>query len=107
MVFAAGRSSDAWPVLHRALGLSGRPALGAEVVLDGPQKVMGVVDVATDEFLGVRSDTALFRFGAEGSDGCGISAYHYFYGDPADAATRTGEWQGWLLTLFPTPDSGS
>jgi hypothetical protein len=65
-----------------------------------------VVDVATDEFLGVRSDTALFRFGAEGADGCGISAYHYFYGDPVDAAARTGEWQAWLLTLFPAPDPG-
>jgi uncharacterized protein YndB with AHSA1/START domain len=106
MVFAAGRAADAWPVLHRALGLSGPPALGAEVVLDGPQKVVGVVDIATDEFLGVRSDTALFRFGAEGADGCGISAYHYFYGDPVDAAALTGEWQGWLVALFPMPDQG-
>ena len=104
MVFAAGRAADAWPVLHRALGLSGRPALGAEVVLGGPQKVVGVVDVATDEFLGVRSDTALFRFGAEGADGCGISAYHYFYGDPVDAPALTEAWQTWLSDLFPTAD---
>jgi uncharacterized protein YndB with AHSA1/START domain len=103
MAFVAGGSADAWPVLHRALGLSAPPALGAEVVLDGPQKITGVVDVATPEFLGVRSDTALFRFGAEGSDGCGVSAYHYFYGDPVDAPALTAQWQGWLSDLFPTP----
>jgi uncharacterized protein YndB with AHSA1/START domain len=103
MAYTTGGSADAWPVFHRALGLSGRPAVGDEVVLDGPQKVAGVVDVATDEFLGVRSDSALFRFGAEGSDGCGISAYHYFYGDQVDADALTAAWQAWLTELFPQP----
>lgn len=104
MAFVAGGAADAWPVLHRALGLPGRPALGAEVVLDGPQKIAGVVDVATGEFLGVRSESALFRFGAEGSDGCGVSAYHYFYGEAVDAPALTLQWQEWLSGLFPTPD---
>jgi uncharacterized protein YndB with AHSA1/START domain len=90
----------AWPVLHRALGLAGRPAVGERVALTGPQPVTGVVDVATDEFLGVRSERSLHRFGAEGDDGCGVSAYHYFYGDPVDVETLTKAWGTWLAGLF-------
>ena len=54
MAYTPGRAADVWPVLHRALGLTGAPALGAAVVLtpDGPPTIEGVVDVASDEFLG-------------------------------------------------------
>jgi hypothetical protein len=55
-----------------------------------------VVDVAGDEFLGVRSASGLHRIGAEGEAGCGISAYHYFYGDPVDTNALTAAWQSWL-----------
>ncbi len=103
MGYTAGTAADAWPVLHRALGLSGHPAVGERVALDGPQQLTGVVDVATPEFLGVRSENGLHRFGAEGDDGCGISAYHYFYGDPVDTETLTKAWDAWLAELFPPP----
>ena len=63
-----------------------------------------MVDVANGEFLGVRSATGLHRIGAEGDAGCGISAYHYFYGDPVDTEALTAAWQTWLTTLFPAPE---
>jgi hypothetical protein len=72
---------------------------------DGPEPITGVVDVATDAFLGVRSATGLHRIGAEGSDaGCGVSAYHYFYGEPMDTEASTAAWQKWLTDLFPAPN---
>jgi hypothetical protein len=70
---------------------------------DGPESITGVVDVASDEFLGVRSATGLHRIGAEGDAGCGLSAYHYFYGGPVDTEASTAVWQKWLTDLFPAP----
>jgi uncharacterized protein YndB with AHSA1/START domain len=107
MTYTAAPSSQVWPVLHRALGLGGAPALGTAVVLapDGPPAIEGVVDVANGEFLGVRSAHGLHRFGAEGDAGCGVSAYHYFYGQPVDTDALTAQWQGWLAELFPTGDT--
>ena len=105
MAYTPGSASQVWPVLHRALGLAGVPALGAAVVLtpDGPPAIEGVVDVVNDEFLGVRSASGLHRIGAEGDAGCGMSAYHYFYDGPVDVAVLTAQWQEWLTGLFPAP----
>jgi len=103
--WTAGGATEIWPVLHKALGIDGHPAVGATVTLapDGPPPVTGVVDVASPEFLGVRSANGLHRIGAEGENGCGLSAYHYFYGEPVDAAAITAAWQRWLTELFPAP----
>jgi len=62
-----------------------------------------VVDLASPEFRGVRSAHGLHRIGAEGEEGCGVSAYHYFYGEPVDADALTAAWQAWLTGLFPQP----
>jgi uncharacterized protein YndB with AHSA1/START domain len=103
MAFANGAATELWPGLYRGLGLSGRPAVGETVTLrpDGPPPVTGVVDVAGDEFLGVRSANGLHRIGAEGEAGCGISAFHYFYGDPVDVEALTTAWQKWLTAHAP------
>jgi uncharacterized protein YndB with AHSA1/START domain len=105
MVWTAGGAAEIWPVLHEALAVDGHPAVGDAVTLapGGPPPVTGVVDVATPEFLGVRSAHGLHRIGAEGEHGCGVSAYHYFYGEPVDAAAVTVVWQRWLTELFPAP----
>ncbi len=106
MGYTAVSAADAWPMLHRALGLTGHPAVGDTVTLtpDGPAPITGVVDVASREFLGVRSSNGLHRIGAEGDAGCGVSAYHYFYGEPVDTETLTTDWQHWLTRLFPAPE---
>jgi uncharacterized protein YndB with AHSA1/START domain len=101
MAMAEGSKEQAWTVLHRALGLAGHPSVGERVDLEGPQRLSGVVDVASPEFIGVRSAHGLHRIGAEGDAGCGISAYHYFYGDPVDTETLTKAWDAWLTDLFP------
>jgi uncharacterized protein YndB with AHSA1/START domain len=105
MSYTAGGARDIWPVLHRSLGLAGHPAVGETVTLtpDGPDPITGVVDVANEEFLGVRSEYGLHRIGAEGEDGCGVSAYHYVYGRPVDTVALTADWQQWLSVLFPEP----
>lgn len=104
MAWAEGGASTLWPVLLRGLGLDERPAVGDTITLrpDGVVPITGVVDVVTDEFLGVRSERGLHRIGAEGEAGCGVSAYHYVYGDPApDVEALTGAWQSWLEWTVP------
>lgn len=105
MGFTPGGAADVWPVLHEALGLDGHPSVGDEVTLrpDGPDPITGVVDVASPDFLGVRSAHGLHRIGAEGDAGCGVSAYHYCYGEPVDDEKLTAAWQEWLTLLFPAP----
>lgn len=105
MGFTPGRAAEIWPVLHTALGLAAPPTVGDTVTLrpEGPDPVSGVVDVASPEFLGVRSAHGLHRIGAEGDGGCGVSAYHYFYGEPVDEVAITAAWQSWLTALFPPP----
>ena len=71
---------------------------------DGPPPITGVVDVATSEFLGVRSAAGYTGSARRATPGCGVSAYHYFYGDPVDTEALTVAWQGWLAELFPAPE---
>lgn len=106
MANVPGDAAAAWKSLHAALGLTGHPSVGDTVTLrpSGPAPITGVVDVATGEFLGVRSEHGLHRIGAEGDAGCGVSAYHYFYGEPVDAGAITASWQGWLDGLFPATE---
>ncbi len=105
MAYVEGSAATAWPVLLRGLGLDAMPSVGDEITFapEGAEPVSGVVDVATPEFLGVRSARGLHRIGAEGDAGCGVSAYHYFYGEPIDRDAVTAAWQGWLSGLFPQP----
>lgn len=105
MGFTPLGADEAWELFHEALGLAKRPLVGDEVHLTpaGLAPVDGVVDLSTREFLGVRSADALYRFGAEGSTGCGVSAYHYLYGD--GATPDTAAWQAWLSGLFPAPQA--
>ena len=113
MGFTALGPREAWAVFHRALGLPRRPGVGDEVTLtpDGLALITGIVDVATPQFLGVRTADALYRFGAEGSAGCGVSAYHYFYGagdgssSGTDRDAEQAAWQTWLNGLVPAPQA--
>jgi uncharacterized protein YndB with AHSA1/START domain len=108
MTYTPDGADRAWQVLRRGLGLDAGPVAGTAVVLtpQGLRPIDGVVDLVTDEFLGVRSADGLHRFGAEGDEGCGVSAYHYFYGHRVDVDALTARWQGWLEKLFPAPDEG-
>ncbi|MGD9528265.1 SRPBCC domain-containing protein [Pseudonocardia sp.] len=106
MAFVPDGAAAARQALHRGLGLAAHPAVGDRVTLtsEGLDPVTGTVDVATAEFLGIRSVDALHRFGAEGGDaGCGVSAYHYLYGAGTDEKSLTAAWQAWLDGLFPAP----
>lgn len=106
MGFTTLEPQEAWQVFHRALGLGRHPEVGEQVRLTpaGMAPIGGIVDVATPQFLGVRTGDALYRFGAEGSiAGCGVSAYHYLFAQQVDRAAEQAAWQRWMEELFPAP----
>lgn len=110
MAFTPLEPPQAWAIFHRALGLSSRPREGERVTLrpGGMAPVAGIVDVESPRFLGVRTADALYRFGAEGAAGCGVSAYHYFFGDGpgVDVEAARESWQRWFDGLFSPQEVG-
>jgi uncharacterized protein YndB with AHSA1/START domain len=91
----ASMTPDAFEQLKRALGAS---AEGDSVsVPNGGGD--GVVDYATDKFLGIRTGDALYRFFGRNAWGgpVGMSVHHF--GDiDADAAGRA--WRDWLASVY-------
>jgi uncharacterized protein YndB with AHSA1/START domain len=103
---ADGPESSACPgsfgKLCRALGLEEAPAVGDRVRLTpkGPEAIDGVVDYATPEFLGVRSDDALYRFLGRDAFGWPVGVALHLFGDGADAERAGQGWRVWLDGLF-------
>ena len=91
-----------WAGWMRGLGLSGTVAEGDQVTftLPGRDAETGVVEsVLEPGFLGVRSDTGLYRFvGRLGGAGLG----HHVFTDE-DVESLTEAWRGWLDQVFGFP----
>lgn len=96
---------DAWPRLLRAVGAGDPPAPGAPVTVElpGGPAVDGVVDYATDRFLGVRTADALVRFHGRWAIGMAVAVSHHAYAglDPAAAAAA---WTSWLAAVLDGTD---
>jgi uncharacterized protein YndB with AHSA1/START domain len=93
-----------WELLHGALGLSGPAAVGEDVRLTpaGLPSIDGVVDYVSEDFFGVRSADALYRF-IYGYNGAVVLGHHIYgaVGQPAPDVTDAQEaWQTWLAGVF-------
>jgi uncharacterized protein YndB with AHSA1/START domain len=90
---------DGFARIRDALG-AGKPAVGDAVRWEpaGLPPIEGVVDYATDTFLGVRGADTLYRFyGRDRWEWPAGVALHVFEGDADEAA-----WSGWLNEIFST-----
>jgi hypothetical protein len=85
---------------RRGLGLSDQATEGEGVRLtpDGLAPIEGVVDYVSPNFLGVRSDDAVYRFiyGFEGS----VMVGHHLFSEGVDQAEAEEAWRSWLTRLF-------
>lgn len=99
---AASHAADALEVASRGLGLPDEAAEGATVRFDVPggARVDAVVDYRNAYFIGLRTDTAMYRlFGRNHFGGpVGISVHDFAPG--ADAKLTEGAWQNRLNSLF-------
>lgn len=88
--------------LRRALGVADDVAVGDRVrlTLQGLEPIAGVVDYATETFLGVRTDDALYRFYGRDAWGWPVGVAHHLFSGEADEAAAEKAWRGWLEGVF-------
>jgi hypothetical protein len=89
-------------VVKRALGLDDSTSVGDSLRLDveGLEPQDGVVDYVHEQFLGIRTDDALYRFFGRDRWGgpTGVSAH--LFADDADEQRQTQAWNAWLGKAF-------
>ncbi|PRY68344.1 uncharacterized protein YndB with AHSA1/START domain [Glaciihabitans tibetensis] len=99
---AASSSPDAFDRVRDALGLTNSSKTDAtvHVTVPGVDPFAATVDYATDNFIGLRTDTALYRFFGRNAFGAVVGmTIHVF--DPADDAVAVSSvWQKWLDGLY-------
>jgi uncharacterized protein YndB with AHSA1/START domain len=99
---ATAGGPDAMDTLRAALGLSAdaspgdavRASLGDAGTLDG------VVDFATPEFLGVRTEDGLYRFFGRNHYGSVVGMSAHLFGDGVDAAALEAQLKAWLDEVY-------
>lgn len=87
---------------RRGLGVSEEAALGDHVHLvpEGLAAEDGVIDYASPDFFGFRTEDALYRF-IYGFTGVAMIGHHLFL-DGIDQVRAESDWRSWLEGLFAT-----
>lgn len=97
-------SADAsgWPVLLRALGMTGPVAPGDQLRLtpDGLDPLEAVVDYVEPEFLGLRTGDSLIRFHGRSTLGMSVAVAQHLYSGDVDRTEAQQVWQSWLNRVF-------
>ena len=88
--------------LRAALGLSANASPGDAVhaSLGDAGTLDGVVDYATPEFLGVRTDDGLYRFFGRNHYGSVVGMSAHLFVDGVDAAAREAQLKAWLDEVY-------
>jgi hypothetical protein len=95
----ASTTRDAFDKLQRALGVPEGASEGDTVTI-APEGVEGVVDYRRGNFLGIRTDTALYRFFGRNAFGGPVGMSIHDFADGADAAAAERKWSGWLAETY-------
>jgi hypothetical protein len=89
---------DGFLRLQQALGLGAQISEGASVQLtpNGLQPVEGVIDYLRPNFMGVRSDDALYRFFGRNGFGAPVGMSIHMFNEGDDAEKTKQDWEQWL-----------
>jgi hypothetical protein len=96
----ASASPDGFSRLHAALGLGDAAAAGDPVRLPAPGDADGVVDYASPNFLGIRTDDALYRFFGRNAFGGPVGMVVHAFADAVDADATKQAWKDWLDAVY-------
>ena len=99
---AASARPGAFAAAGRALGVGDGTRVGDRIEADlpGTGRVTATVDYATDVFLGLRTDDALYRVYGRDAWGWPVGVAHHLYADGADGAAAERAWGAWLGKLY-------
>ncbi|SDU71262.1 SRPBCC domain-containing protein [Jiangella alkaliphila] len=97
-------AKNGFTTLRRALGIADDVVAGDSVRLtpSGLPAIDGVVDYVAPEFLGVRTEDALYRFYGRDAWGWPVGVAHHLFAPAADGVAAGRAWQAWLDDLYPT-----
>jgi uncharacterized protein YndB with AHSA1/START domain len=90
---------DAFDKLQRALGVPEDASEGDTVTI-GPEGVEGVIDYRRGNFLGIRTDSALYRFFGRNAFGGPVGMSVHDFSDGADAQSSEQKWSSWLEKTY-------
>jgi uncharacterized protein YndB with AHSA1/START domain len=98
----ASKAPGSFDALRGALGLAGPGAAGDPVrlTLPGLDPLEGVVDYATPNFLGVRTDDGLYRFYGRNAFGMPVGLAHHLFAAGVDREKTELAWRTWLDGLY-------
>jgi hypothetical protein len=104
----ASSAQGGFVALRRALGLADDVVAGDRVLLApaGLGPIEGVVDYATDTFLGVRGADALYRLYGRDTWGWPAGIAHHLFADDVDGAASERAWGDWVAGVFETERVG-
>lgn len=103
----ASSADGGFVALRRALGVADDVVVGDPVRLTpaGLEPIDGVVDYATDAFLGVRSADALYRVYGRDAWGWPAGVAHHLFADGVDQAASQRVWSEWIAGVFATEEA--
>lgn len=93
---------DSFEVLKRELGLTGTSKEGdsVRVTVPGLDAKDVVVDYLRPQFVGLRSDDALYRFYGRNFFGATVDAAHHLFAPDIDQENTERAWNTWLRAVF-------
>jgi hypothetical protein len=93
--------------LRAALGVSAQPAVGDPVHADLGEagKLDGVIDYATQAFLGVRTSDGLYRFFGRNFFGSVVGMSAHLFREDIDAAAREAALKSWLDGVYSSDET--
>jgi hypothetical protein len=98
---ASSAGADAFGVLRDALGVNGAaPGDAVRVDVDGVGTLDGVVDYVQPNFLGIRTDDALYRFYGRNAFGMPVGMAVHAFAEGVDKDEAQAAWQAWLNGLY-------
>jgi hypothetical protein len=95
-------ANEGFTVLRSALGVPEHAAVGDDVRLKpaGMDPVSGVVDYATDPFLGIRTPGALYRFFGRDTWAMPVGVAIHLYADSIDETAARQAWDQYLSSIY-------
>lgn len=98
---AASGAPDAITTVRTALGIDGGAA-GGTVAVDIPVvgTVDAVVDYLSENFIGLRTPDAMYRFFGRNAFGAVVGLTIHLFADGADADAAGAAWGSWLNALY-------
>ena len=98
---ASSQTPDGFVQLKRALGVEGAAAgTAVDVEVDGVGRLSGEVDFADENFLGLRTADAMYRFFGRNVFGAPVGMTVHDFSGSGDAELTAKSWGGFLEKIY-------